>query len=288
MRLSPLQRLLQRLPNGFGDFLTCAVVALSAATLNVLDGGLVIRLPVGIAATLFVPGYALTCIAFPRRHDLRWFERGALSFALSVVAVSILALVLDRTHWGIRPEPLVACLTGFSLVAVSLAWWQRGKLSALDRPQLNGHPHWRELDAGVRRVSAVLVTVCVISVVTLTALLSFPSPPTTEFYVLGSEGLAESYPRTARAGQPISVTIGIVNRERGPAEYHLVVTDGAAILGTAGPVTLAAGERLELPCTFVPIATGRDREITIALHTPGSAEPYRRLRLWLDVQTETR
>jgi len=109
----------------------------------------------------------------------------------------------------------------------------------------------------------------------------------TEFYILGPEGLAESYPREVFAGQTVTVTMGIANHEGVPAEYRVEVVDATGPIGGAGPIGLAAEETDERTLRFAPGETGDDVKIEFWLYRDDGAEPYRSLRLWIHVDEES-
>ena len=64
-----------------GDLLACILLAVSmlAFTLTPL-AELPVRIPLGLAMVLFVPGYVFIAALFPRKTDLEGLERAALSF----------------------------------------------------------------------------------------------------------------------------------------------------------------------------------------------------------------
>src|SRR5437867_3448634 len=54
-----------------------------------------LRVPLGLAAVLLAPGYALVAAVFPEHDDLDGGMRAGLSFGLSVAVLPLLALLLD-------------------------------------------------------------------------------------------------------------------------------------------------------------------------------------------------
>ena len=124
--------------------------------------------------------------------------------------------------------------------------------------------------------------------VSAAAILLLPKPGEhfTEFYILGPEGLAESYPREAAVGEPLSVTAGIHNLEGVAAEYQIEVWAGEQQIGAAGPLRLADGETWEGPVAYALPLPGDDQQVHFYLYRDASVEPYRSLRLWIDVVEE--
>jgi uncharacterized membrane protein len=72
---------------------------------------------------MYLPGAALIELLYPRRRDLRIFERLALSIGLSLALVPLVGLFLNYTPWGIRLIPITLSLmiltTVLALLAVS-------------------------------------------------------------------------------------------------------------------------------------------------------------------------
>ena len=59
-----------------------------------------------LIATMFLPGYAFIAAVFPAREDISGIVRVLLSVAFSIILVSFLGLVLDKTVWGIHLDTI--------------------------------------------------------------------------------------------------------------------------------------------------------------------------------------
>ena len=251
-----------------------------------------LRLFLGLLYVLYVPGYTLQAALFPRADDLDGPERLALSFGLSVAVVPPMALLLDALPWGIRLWPIVVCEALFMLACAALAFFRRRRLPAGERFVLafefDAREWWAELDRTQRRLFGLLGLALVMFAIGATAIIVTPKPGErlTEFYMLGPEGLAENYPREALVGQPISVTMGITNREGAWSEYRVEVMAGGDLLQRAGPFPLPNGDTKEWPLELVLQKTGQDVRIEFLLYRDYGNEPYRSLRLWIKVKEE--
>ncbi|MFC6766317.1 DUF1616 domain-containing protein [Natrinema soli] len=130
-----------------------------------------LRVPLGLAFVLFVPGYAFIAALFPEagespvsvdesglpadsevmddelepdgwydsiasRSGIDGLERVALSFGLSIAVVPLIGLVLNFTPWGIRLVPIVVSVSGFTLVATIVAASRRQALPVDERFQV--------------------------------------------------------------------------------------------------------------------------------------------------------
>ncbi|MGC9335907.1 MAG: DUF1616 domain-containing protein, partial [Anaerolineae bacterium] len=251
-----------------------------------------LRLLLGLAFVLFVPGYAFQAALFPRDDALDGPERLALSFGLSVAVVPVLALILDRLPWGIRLWPIVAGEGLVIVVLSAVALLRRHRLPADQRPVVAVHLDlkgwWAAQDRAGRVLYGVLAGALLLALISAAAILLLPKPGElfTEFYVLGPDGLAENYPRQAAPGEELSVTAGIANREGQPAEYRIEVQAAGQIIGTAGPVALQDGGIWEAPVTYALPHPGDDQQVDFLLYRDGAPEPYRRLRLWINITEE--
>lgn len=287
-RLTRLRlRLGIRTPGGYKirDLFVVAVLALLTPALVVLPLPALLRVPLGLVLVLFTPGYALTAAAFPYHADLDNIARIALSFGLSIATIPLLALLLDRLPWGLRPLPIALGLMLWTLFFVLVALVRRALAPPEAVPSTEGLRTWwwtlsRREQVLLGGGGLVVVTLVGLSL----AVALNPTPqPLTEFYALGAAGLAEDYPRTAHAGEPLQVTLGITNREGVQANYTVRVLAGEVEVATAGPISLADGATWEQPLSFALPTPGADQPVDIVLLRDGTAEPYRRLRLWVNV-----
>lgn len=267
------------------------LVGLIAADVQGLPAPLpMLRLLLGLAFVLFVPGYTLQAALFPRADELDGPERLALSFGLSIAVVPPIALILDKLPWGIRLWPVVVSEGLFITICSVVAWLRRRRLPEGERlvlsVEIDLKGWWAAQDRTNRILYGILAGAFLTAAVSAIAIIVLPKPGDrfTEFYILGPEGLAENYPREAAVGQPVTVTVGITNREGVPAVYRVEVWDGTHLIGQAGPVSLKPGETDEKPVTFIPAEAGDDVKVIFLLYRDGGGEPYRSLWLWLKVE----
>lgn len=106
----------------------------------------------------------------------------------------------------------------------------------------------------------------------------------TEFYVLGSEGKAQGYPKELIVGEEARVIIGIVNHEYEELSYQLEITINGVTQKKMNPVVLNHEEEWEQEVGFAPVRAGENQKVEFVLHKYGVAEPYRTLHLWIDVK----
>lgn len=269
----PSQRMVNELP-------LVLAISLLAAALVWFDGPTMLRVPFGLIAVLLLPGYSLEAALLPGGGGVGVVEHLALGFGISLAIIAILALGLTYMPWGLTPMPIVLVLTAWTCLATAVAWWRRLGFSAHTRTAAYGRSR------GALRVTwlAVVVAATTLIVVAVSlALTVVASPPRmTEFFVLGRPELAEGYPRSVEPGQPVTVTVGITNREDAVNSYRVTLEEDAGLLLATGPVELAPGETWHGPMTFSLPGPGKNQEIRIVLHKDGTTGAYRELTLWVD------
>src|SRR5207248_1460750 len=179
------------------------------------------------------------------------------------------------TPSGVRFAPLVLGITLWTLLVTAAASWRREQIPPRERyvvavPRIG----WQSFGRAPRLLMVVVIGAPLLAGFMLASVLATPPPPLTEFYVLGPEGLSENYPRTARVGAPLTLTVGVTNSETAPASYELVVADGAQPLARVGQIRLAPGQRWEGPVTFTVPASGNDQQLSFRLFKDGGTDPY--------------
>lgn len=252
------------------------------------------RLLLGLAYVLCVPGYLLQAALFAREDDLEGIERVGLSLSLSVALVPLLALLLDRLPWGLHPWPVVIGQGTLIMILTLAAAWRRllqpaGQAYAPDL-RLYLRRWWAGLAVNERRLFLFSYAALAFACLSAAYIFLIPSPDEfmTEFYMLGQNGLAEDYPRIAQAGQPMQLTLGIANLERSDHHYRIEVwavdpwSEGQhQLMAQTAPFPLERGARFEAPLAWRMPWPGDDQQVEFLLFI--DEQPYRSLRMWLDV-----
>lgn len=190
-----------------------------------LDINDTIRIILGLPFILFIPGYILIFTLFPARktdRSIDTIERIALSFGLSIAVVPLIGLGLNYTPWGIRLEPILLSIFIFIIGVGSVAIYR----------WINTDPNERfilSLDIALPKsesrldqaLTVILAASILIAVVSLVYVIAAPKTGEkfTEFYILGSGGMADDYPRNLIVGQNVTIMIGIVNHEYRTVNY---------------------------------------------------------------------
>jgi uncharacterized membrane protein len=254
-----------------------------------------VRIVLGLPLVLFLPGYALIALLFPRKGDLDSIERIALSFGLSIAVVPLIGLALNYTPFGIRLSPVLFCLAVVTIALALGASLRRRRVLAGEEFAVEFRAAFRALKESFTtsetRLDRILSVILIISILVAIGMVVYvivtpkQGEKFTEFYILGPGGKADDYPTSLRVGEEGRVIIGIVNHEYATVEYRLEVRLGDARL-TNESFPLKHNETWERPFAFRPAQVGADQKLAFWLFKAGAneTEPYRSLHLWVDVK----
>ncbi len=253
------------------------------------------RTVLGLVLILFLPGYSLIAALFPRQGDLDSVERLALSFGLSIAVTPLLGLGLNYTSYGIRLDPILLSLSGFTLVLVLAAYVRRRLTVPVDRFRVDFLGFFKTISGGFGRESGtgkVLSVILVLSILLAVGATGYiivkpkVGESFTEFYILGADGKASGYPTNLTSGESGNLIIGIVNHENKNVTYHLVVTSDG-VVQTDQTVSLSNGQKLEIPFNFTAGDPGTRKMDFLLYKLPDNNNVYRDLHLWLNITTST-
>ena len=249
----------------------------------------VLRIIFGLPFILFIPGYTLVSALFPRKADLGGIERVALSFGLSIAVAPLLGIILNYTPWGISLYPIVASIAIFILVFSLIAWYRRNRLPAAEgfSIALNINPsRWAALSRLDKVLSIILLVLILAGIGTLAYIIAIPKngEKFTEFYILGTSGKVENYPKELPVGEEGEVILGIVNHEHEDVVYSVDILINGENNNTIGSIALAQDEKWESKASFTPHVVGDSQKVEFLLFKQGDDNPYKSLYLWFDVK----
>jgi uncharacterized membrane protein len=155
-----------------------------------------------------------------------------LSIGLSIAIVPLIGLGLNFTPWGIRLDPIVISLTFFILVTVIVSQYRRSLLPSEERfrmpfSEIAGAFRKGFLTKDGKRVDqilyAVLALAILITIITAVYVMSVPleGEKFSEFFILGENRTAASYPAKIIPGQVYSMYVGVGNHEYGDVHYTI-------------------------------------------------------------------
>jgi uncharacterized membrane protein len=210
-------------------WLAASVVTIYLPLLNTTPLRIILALPV----LLFIPGYCLIAILFPKNDDLGLVERIMLSIGFSIAIVPLIGFGLNFTPWGIRLEPIVISLILLTWVMVLIAHYQRAVLPREERFRVSfsaiaGRIRQEFLpqeERGVDRFLSVVLTL-VILVVIITTVYVIVAPKEgaerfSEFYILGENQTAANYPDVIFPAENYPMFIGVGNHEYRSMNYTI-------------------------------------------------------------------
>ena len=247
---------------------------------------IVLRIVLGIPFLLFFPGYTLIAALFPRRERMDAIERVALSFGTSITIVPLTGLMLNYTAWGIRLEPVLYSVSSFILATSIIAWLRRRRLP--EQEQLITFrlrvPGWgKSVQEKILSVVLVFAILAAVGVLGYAAVTPKTVDKFTEFYLLDAAGEMADYPQKFSPDVAANVVVRIVNYEQQDVIYRLEIRSSGETIKEIVPIKLKNREKWEQKVDFVAVSVGENQEVEFTLFKEGDDEPYRSLRLWLNV-----
>jgi len=193
-----------------------------------------LRLILALPLILFVPGYVLLAVLFPDSSDIDTIERIVLSIGTSIVITPLIGLCLNFTPWGIRLDPLIISLTVVIVVLVIFAGIRRIKTSPESRytlpvPEIQQtiKREWALRNGSKKDRILFFVSICAILMVVLSVALvmTLPKPGETfsEFFILGENRTADSYPHVIIPNSTYPMYVGIGNHEFRTVNYSVEI-----------------------------------------------------------------
>lgn len=256
----------------------------------------IIRSALGLAMVLFVPGYSLIAALFPGKKDIDGLERAALSFGLSIAVVPLIGLGLNFTPWGIRLDPIVVCLTIFTIACCLVANKRRHELKAEERFSIDFSKAYDEIKAEVftdktpldKALTIILIISIILSLFMVSYVIMVPKQGEkfTEFYILGPEGKADNYPTRYVLGDQRPVIVGVVNHEYRNVTYDLVVSLNDSVTVTrlySERLALGDNQTWEKKIEVKPDRVGTNMKMEFLLYIDNMTAPYRECHLWVNV-----
>ncbi|HEY76486.1 MAG TPA: DUF1616 domain-containing protein [Thermoflexia bacterium] len=246
------------------------------------------RITTGLALLLFLPGYCLVAVLYPRRGDLENLERLGLAVGVSIAVTTLLVVFLNFLPRGISSSSVLASAISLTLLAALAAWLRLVNIP----PEERFYHQVIAASQGGRQVSSTHVLMVLSLLLLLLGSFGFVANASTagrlgkaftQFYILGPTAEAAGYPGEIGRGRAVTVIIGVANYEHTDIRYRIdrevgTVTEHVATL------QLSHGQIWEQPYTFILRDQGENRKITFLLYKEGEERPYRSLYLWVTVK----
>jgi len=191
-----------------------------------------IRIVLAIPVILFIPGYCLLALLFPKNGDIDLMPRMVLSIGVSIALVPLIGLGLNFTPWGITLDPIVLSLTIFTLVMTLGILYQRSRLPSEERFRIPlsdittaiREEFWQnEGTTNARILNAVLAVAILFTILTAVYVVTVPlqGEQFTEFFILGENRTAANYPEWITPGLNYPLFVGVGNHENGDSTYTI-------------------------------------------------------------------
>jgi len=140
---SPPKSFVSYIFSGYGLGFASAALLVAASLLAVYGSDLTAvlaasRIVFGSLFVLFLPGYSLIEVLYPKESDLSPMERLALSIGLSLALVPLVGLMLNYSPWGIRLDPIVASLSMLTLALLLTSAYRKFSLLKLRAAAISG------------------------------------------------------------------------------------------------------------------------------------------------------
>ena len=213
-----------------------------------------IRIILALPQILFIPGYVLLAALFPDSMDIDAIERIVLSIGTSIVITPLIGLCLNFTSWGIRLDPLIISLTLVIIVLVIIAQIRRTRTSPDARytipvPEIRQtvQNEWAMRNGSRRDRILFYASIFAIGLVVLSTVLVITLPKQgekfSEFFILGENRTADSYPRVIVPDISYPMYVGIGNHEFRTINYSVEIylvpkSVNETIVATSQPETI--------------------------------------------------
>jgi len=264
----------------------------------VLSGSF-IRTALGLPLLLFLPGYAFIAMLFPEKSGLEGMERIALSIAMSASVVPLIGLALSHTSWEIKEVSLLTSFSAFTLLMLVAAYVRRRRLPADRAFEVPFRALALSLRSGGKPESKTEKTLGIILALFFLILIGTGAyfvlvpqekEPFTEFYILGTNGMANNYTTEYIQGESGTYIIGITNNEYRTMNYTMEVkleNKSLPLPEKLQHIRLAHNTTLEEPLEITPPFEGKNMKLEFLLFNETEKNvPYKDLRLWINVGEE--
>lgn len=267
------------------DLVIIMLLTVSLIPLVIYTEG-VVRIIIALLFLLFFPGYTLIAALFLKKDAIGGIERIALSFGLSIAVVPLIGLILNYV-WEISLYPVLISITGFIFIMCTITYLRRRQLPLEQRFWLDitfKIPEWKGGTRLDRSLSVILALSIIAAIGTLVHVVTTPKvgEKFSEFYILGSGGMAQDYPNELTVGEEVELIIGIINHESVNTSYQVrIEIDGEQIEETR-LVTLTNEQKWEESVTFTLTKTGDEQKVEFLLYRNNESESYLSTHLWIN------
>lgn len=266
------------------DILIILIWTIVAFLFTITSNDSIIRTILGIPTVLFIPGYILLAVLFPKKDDLGNIERISLSLGSSIIVISIIGLILNFT-FGIKLIPMLIVLYLYTIILGIVTIHRRERLSEEQRFSVSFHNIKNRTNMSSTDKILTIALLVMISIASSMIYYTLTVPKIgerfTEFYILDSTGKM-NYGTNLKINNPVNYQIGIINHEYTTMNYTIKTLLGGDTL-TTKELTLGHNDVWQNDITIIPHKSGNDMELKFQLFKDNNfTQPYRELYLWID------
>jgi len=265
------------------DLLTCLLLMVVFALLDIYDLVQPVRLVIGILVVLFIPGYSLWT-AMAGRNKPGFWETAGISIGLSLPFI-LVAGVLLNVSIGIHSYSILAVVFLVFAISATLIVRRRRKAAQPDAPRPVVRFHGLDFRHGDLYFAGIVLLLAIIAVTFFVLDITRQNDQEryTALYFQDPSFLTGEFPLTLERNAPITFTVGIENHEFSEMSYRLDVRIDSTVLFTDSFVLLP-GEVTQRPVNLVPGESGADQKVMILLYKGAENAIYRSLHFWIQVQ----
>jgi uncharacterized membrane protein len=251
----------------------------------------IIRSLLGLSLIVFLSGYVLIALLFPRKNDLAILERLVFTVILSIAITVLTGLVLNYTPWGINIGSLLFSIAGITVFLCAAAFWRRKQIPNEDHLRYDIGGFFNKMKTGfsqetkIGKYLSIILAISIILALSSTAyVIAKPkiNDSYTQFYILGSDGKINNYPNSLISGQEGNLIIGVVNHENKQTSYRLLVTSNDVIQMNE-VLTLDDKQKMEIPFNFTAGDPGTRKIEFLLYKLPDNDNAYRHLHIWINI-----
>ena len=223
-----------------------------------------------IILILFVSGYALVSVLYPRKGYLHGIERLALSFGFSLMGLAF-SFVFNNNfkHIHINITSITLYISAFTLIMVIISLIRRRRVPDNERFYMK---FWGKTRSS--KVISVILLVLILAGSSSAVYMNYNYHGSTGFYILGPGGNASDYPTNLTVGQQGSVIIEILNNEGESTDYNIVITSNGNKISEVN-ATVSNGAKTEIPYNFTSSTVGQKNIEFLLYKLPNTTDVYR-------------
>lgn len=238
---------------------------------------------------LFLPGFLLTAVLFPKKDEIDGLTRITISVGLSIIIVPLIGLLLNYLSLGVKLLPMMLSLIFLDTFLLFLSWYRRTNLPEEKRFSLTltiDLLKWSNKTKETNIIHAALLITGFLLIFTSVFILSSPKTDKnfTEFYITGLDDITAGYPKQLQVGENGTVKAVIVNNEHQKTRYRMDILVDGDIFQTISPIDIKKQEKQEITVLFNTEELNDLVNVEFLLYRDGQdMKPYRQLRLWVEI-----